>query len=70
MNAVMPVPLGTALHGFEGKWVALKGGSVVAAAETLDRLLLTLRESQKPGVQGATVLRVPAENEAELVGLG
>lgn len=44
---------------------------VVAAAETMDRLILTLQESQHgENVRNATILRVPAEHEAELVGLG
>lgn len=65
------VDLAGSLRGFEGRWVAVKDGKVVAAAETMDRLLLTLQESQLgSSVRNATVLRVPAENEAELVGLG
>lgn len=66
-----PLDLAGSLRGFEGRWVAVKDGDVIAAAETMDRLLLTLHESQRgASVQNATVLRVPAEHEAELVGLG
>jgi hypothetical protein len=71
MAANEPVDLASRLQGFQGKWVAVKDGEVVAAAETMDRLLLTLHESQRgPAVRNATILRVPAEHEAELVGLG
>lgn len=66
-----PVELAGSLRGFEGRWVAVKDGDVVAAAETMDRLLLTLQESQQgASVRNATIFRVPAEHEAELVGLG
>lgn len=66
-----PVELAGSLRGFEGRWVAVKDGEVVAAAETMDRLILTLQESQRgESVRNATILRVPAEHEAELVGLG
>lgn len=66
-----PVELAGSLRGFEGRWVAVKDGEVVAAAETMDRLILTLQESQRgENVRNATILRVPAEHEAELVGLG
>lgn len=35
MRIMKPVNLVTPLRGFEGKWVALKGDEVVAAAETM-----------------------------------
>jgi hypothetical protein len=57
------------LRGLEGKWVALKGGEVVAAADTADALFKRLRSKR---IRDASVLRVPTEQEhkAELVGLG
>lgn len=66
-----PVVSPASLRGFEGRWVAVKDGEVVAAAETMDQLIMALRDSQRgPEVRNATILRVPGEHEAELVGLG
>lgn len=64
-----PLRLSKLLRGFEGKWVALKDGQVVAAAENPDALFKRLRSKQ---IRDASVLRVPTEQErqAELVGLG
>jgi hypothetical protein len=64
-----PLHLSEILRGFEGKWVALKGGKVVEAAENPDALFKRLRSKR---IRGASVLRVPTEQErqAELVGLG
>jgi hypothetical protein len=64
-----PLRLSEMLRGFEGKWVALKGGVVVAAAENPDALFKRLRAKR---IRDASVLRVPTEQErqAELVGLG
>jgi hypothetical protein len=62
-----PVKLAEKLRGFEGQWVALKGGKVIVAGRTPDSVVKQLRGKQ---IQDATVLRVPAEDEPELVGLG
>lgn len=64
-----PLRLSEILRGFEGKWVALKGSEVVAAAGSADALFKQLRSKQ---IRNASVLRVPTEQErqAELVGLG
>lgn len=64
-----PLHLSELLRGFEGKWVAIKGGQVVAAAETPDALFKRLRSKR---IHNASVLRAPTEQErrAELVGLG
>ena len=64
-----PLHLSELLRGFEGKWVAIKGGQVVAAAETPDALFKRLRSTR---IHNASVLRAPTEQErrAELVGLG
>jgi hypothetical protein len=64
-----PLHLSEMLRGLEGKWVALKGGEVVAAADTADALFKRLRSKR---IRDASVLRVPTEQEhqAELVGLG
>jgi hypothetical protein len=66
---VEPLRLSGILRGLEGKWVALKGGEVVAAANNADALFKQLRSRQ---IRDAGVLRVPTEqeHEAELVGLG
>jgi Family of unknown function (DUF5678) len=64
-----PLRLSEMLQGLEGKWVALKGGKVIEAADNADALFKRLRAKQ---IRDASVLRVPAEqdHEAELVGLG
>jgi uncharacterized protein DUF5678 len=62
-----PIKLAEKLQGFEGNWVALKAGEVVAAARTPDRVVKELRSKQ---IEDATILRVPGEDEPELVGLG
>jgi Family of unknown function (DUF5678) len=55
------------LEDFAGRWVAVKDGHVVEAGRTPDAVMLKLRAKQ---VRGATILRVPAEDEPELVGIG
>jgi hypothetical protein len=68
-GATEPLRLSEILHGLEGKWVALRGSEVIAAADSADALFKRLRSKQ---IRDATVLRVPTEQEhkAELVGLG
>ncbi len=66
-RVVQPVLLREAVRGFEGKWVALKDRRVVEARDTADAVYLALREQ---GIRGATIMRVPAIGEPELVGLG
>jgi hypothetical protein len=68
-NAVEPLRLAEKLRGLEGKWVALRGSEVVAAANSSDALFKQLRSKR---IRDASVLRVPTEQEhkAELVGLG
>lgn len=64
-----PLRLSEMLQGLEGKWVALKDGEVIEAADNADALFKRLRSKK---IRGASVLRVPTEkdHEAELVGLG
>jgi hypothetical protein len=62
-----PVRLAEKLRGFEGNWVALKGGEVVAAGRTAD---VVMKEIRSRRIEDATILRVPGEDEPELVGLG
>jgi Family of unknown function (DUF5678) len=66
-RVVQPVLLREAVRGFEGKWVALKDRRVVEARDTADAVYLALREQ---GIRGATIMRVPAIGEPELVELG
>lgn len=62
-----PLRLAEATAGLEGKWAALQDGRVVQAARTPEELQMRLRER---GIEGATILRVPAEDEPEVVGFG
>lgn len=55
------------LQGLEGKWIAIREGKVIAAKDSSDAIFMWLRSRQ---IRDASVLRVPAENEPELVGLG
>ena len=66
-QAMQPVLLRDAVHGFEGKWVALKDRRVIEARETANAVYMALRDR---GIRGATIMRVPAIGEPELVGLG
>lgn len=64
---VQPILLRDAVAGFEGKWVALKDQTVAEAQDTADAVYLALRER---GIRGATIVRIAAIGEPELVGLG
>jgi Family of unknown function (DUF5678) len=54
-------------HEFAGAWVAMKNGEVVDARPTPYDLIASL---QSRGIKDTTIIRVPAESEPELVGLG
>lgn len=60
-----PVRLAQNLRGLGGKWVALKNGEPIEASETPDDLYMRLHQR---GIRDATILRVPAEDEPEIVG--
>lgn len=62
-----PVHVAQLLSQCPGRWVAIKGDEVVAVRETPDQLVAQLRDR---GIEGATIIRAPAEGEPELVGLG
>jgi hypothetical protein len=64
---MQPVLLRDAVHGFEGKWVALKDRRVIEARDPPDAVYMALRDR---GIRGATIMRVPPIGEPELVGLG
>lgn len=61
------VRLAELLKGFEGRWVAIRGGEVIEAKETADHLIITLRDR---GITDALVIRSPEAGEPEMVGLG
>jgi len=67
MRKMTPVQVPEGVRDAAGKWVALKGGRVVAVDETPDRLYMYLHQKQ---ISNATIFRVPSEGEPELVGLG
>lgn len=50
-----------------GQWIALRNGEVIEAGTTFDAVMLSLHRQD---ITNVTVMRVPAEKEAELVGLG
>jgi hypothetical protein len=64
---VTPVQLADLLHQVPGQWVALSHGEIIEARATLDELMCRLHERN---ISDATVMRAPAEHEAEMVGLG
>jgi hypothetical protein len=67
MRQMTPVMLPESVSGAEGKWIALKDGEIVAMEETPAALYAWLHQRR---ITGTTVLRIPDEGEAELVGLG
>ena len=67
MRTVEPIHTAEQLREFAGQWVAIRGGKVVAAAESADRLLMQLRDKKWDDV---SIVRAPAEGEAVLIGLG
>jgi len=58
---VRPLRLPSTLAAYPGQWVLLRGQDVIAHAIRMDDL---------PRVPGSLLLRVPAVDEPELVGLG
>jgi hypothetical protein len=52
---------------YAGRWVAVKDGVVIDVRENPYQLTMSLAERH---VQDATIFRVPAVNDPELVGLG
>jgi hypothetical protein len=64
-----PVPRLRELDDYEGQWVAVKGGRIVASAATSRDLVLRLRELGDASV-GAVIQHVLPPSDAALVGLG
>ena len=67
IRAMKPARIADDLEGLAGQWVGVKDGKVVAAGPTPDAVGMKLRSKR---IRGATILRVPAEGEPELVGIG
>jgi len=67
MRTSEPIRLPEEIRGAEGRWVALKDGKIVAVQDTPSNLYAYLHSRK---VTGTTILRVPGEEEPELVGLG
>ena len=67
IRVMEPIRIADDLEGLAGQWVAVKDGKVVAAGNTPDAVGMQLRSKR---IRGATILRVPAEGEPELVGIG
>lgn len=67
MEQIQPIEIGALLRQVPGKWVAIKDGALVDVQETPYKLFESLRSR---GIKDATVIRAPAEDEAQLVGLG
>ena len=67
IRVMEPLRVADDLEGLAGQWIAVKDGKVVAAGPTPDAVGMKLRSKQ---IRGATILRVPAEGEPELVGIG
>ena len=62
-----PIRLAELLNNVPGQWVALRDGEIVDARSKLDDLVRVLHERD---ITDVTVVRAPAEHEAEMVGLG
>jgi hypothetical protein len=67
VRKMTPVRIADVLRQAPGKWVALKGGQLVAAQTTPDALYLDLQEKH---ITDATIIRSPGEHEPMLIGLG
>ncbi len=64
---VEPIQLAALSQQVPGQWVAIRDGVIVETRDTLDQLIFKLHERN---IGDATVMRAPAEHEAEMVGLG
>ncbi len=64
-----PIALPSALAMYEGLWVAVLDGKIVAAASTSRDLVRDLAKLGPDG-RGATMQRVPAAERGLMVGLG
>jgi hypothetical protein len=67
MRHLEPVKLSELLRQVPGKWVAIRGDEIIEARDTFDAVVFALTQR---GIDDATIMRSPAEFEAEMVGLG
>jgi len=66
-RAATPIQTGMLADAVKGQWVAMHNGEVVEAGATFHEVMVRLHDRD---ITNVTVMRVPAEQEAELVGLG
>lgn len=66
---VEPVRQPPELHEFRGKWVAVKDGRVVAAANSSLELVSEVRR-QGPLMKGAVAQYVPEPSDTIIIGVG
>jgi Family of unknown function (DUF5678) len=55
------------LAGFDGKWVAISNGEVVAASDTPYALVADLKSRR---IENASIIRAPSVGEPEMVAFG
>jgi hypothetical protein len=67
VRVLEPVRVAEDLAALAGMWVAIKDGQVIEAGRTPDAVGMKLRARR---IRGASILRVPAEGEPDLVGIG
>jgi hypothetical protein len=67
VDRMQVITLKQAVDDFPGMWVAIKDGEVVEARHTPDEVVLALHERE---IRGAYVVRMPGEDDDELIGLG
>jgi hypothetical protein len=66
MSELPPANVDT-LRQLAGQWVAIRDGRILTAKDTFDQVYHHLHERQE---RGTTILRIPADEEPELVGFG
>lgn len=66
---VEPERLPEAIKGWEGHWVALRDGKVVAAAHNPHELVAKIHE-MGPAADGAVARYVPHRSDSIIIGVG
>jgi len=67
---IAPVPRPQNLDGYEGMWVAVANGEVIAVGETSDELALRLQAADIRKSREAVVEYVRPGSDAYIVGVG
>jgi hypothetical protein len=67
---VAPEPRPAELDGFDGKWVAVAGGVVIAAADTSHNLALQLHQMDHRRRERVVVEYVRPASDSYIVGVG